>query len=146
MAGRPAGSAPHLARPCKTCQRALAPGTSGPALPGTRAVHADSVMHADPPASGPSAGQAQLSRQLIQELVRAAVAAPSMHNTQPWRFRVRPGMRVIKLHADPAQMFPYADPRGRKLHIGCGATLLNLRLAAAVADRQPAMPALPRSG
>jgi hypothetical protein len=60
-----------------------------------------------------------------------------MHNTQP--FRVRPGMRVIELHADPARMLPYADPRGRRMHIGCGATLFNLRLAAAVADRQPAV-------
>jgi hypothetical protein len=94
-------------------------------------------MQADPPGSGPSAGQAQLTRQLVQQLVQAAVAAPSMHNTQPWRFRVRPGMRVIELHADPARMLPYADPRGRRMHIGCGATLFNLRLAAAVADRQP---------
>jgi hypothetical protein len=95
------------------------------------------MMQADPPGSGPSAGQAQLSRQLVQQLVQAAVAAPSMHYTKPWRFRVRPGMRVIELHADPARMLPYADPRGRRMHIGCGATLFNLRLAAAVADRQP---------
>jgi nitroreductase len=85
----------------------------------------------------------QLSAQLVQELVRAAVAAPSMHNAQPWRFRVRRGMRVIELHADPARMLPYADPRGRGMHIGCGAALFNLRLAAAVAGYQAAVQPFP---
>ena len=87
MSDRPPGllieAPPHLARPCKTFQRALAPRANGPDLPGTRAVHADSVMQADPLSSGPSAGQAQLSRQLVQELVWAAVTAPAMHDTQP---------------------------------------------------------------
>jgi nitroreductase len=85
----------------------------------------------------------QLSAPLIQELVRAAVAAPSMHNAQPWRFRVRRGMRVIELHADPARMLPYADPRGRGMHIGCGAALFNLRLAAAVAGCRAAVQPFP---
>jgi nitroreductase len=85
----------------------------------------------------------QLSAELVQELVRAAVAAPSMHNAQPWRFRVRPGMRVIELHADPARRLPYADPRGRGMHISCGAALLNLRLAAAVAGCQAAVQPFP---
>ena len=101
------------------------------------------MVQADAPGGGPSAGQAQLSPQLVQELVRAAVAAPSMHNAQPWRFRVGPGMRVIELRADPARMLPYADPRGRGMHIGCGAALFNLRLAAAVADRKPAVQPFP---
>ena len=143
--GKP--SSLHLARLSKTCHWALTPGTNGSALRGKGAVHAGSMAQADAPGGGPSAGQVQLSPQLVQELVRAAVAAPSMHNAQPWRFRVRPGMRVIELHADPARMLPYADPRGRGMHIGCGAALFNLRLAAAVASCQPAgRPALPGSG
>jgi nitroreductase len=85
----------------------------------------------------------QLTPQLVQELVRAAVAAPSMHNAQPWRFRVRPGLRVIELHADPARMLPYVDPRGRGMHIGCGAALFNLRLAAAVAGYQAVVEPFP---
>ena len=90
--------------------------------------------------------QVQLSPRLVRDLVRAAVAAPSMHNAQPWRFRVRPGMRVIELHADPARMLPCADPDGRGMHIGCGAALFNLRLAAAVASCQPAVQPFPDPG
>jgi len=97
----------------------------------------------DAPGSGPSAGQAELSPQLVEELVRAAVAAPSMHNTQPWRFEVRPGMRVIELRADPARMLPCADPCGHGMYIGCGAALFNLRLAAAVAGCQPVVEPFP---
>jgi nitroreductase len=71
--------------------------------------------------------------QLIGQLLRAAAAAPSMHNTQPWRFRMRDGGRTIELRADPARQLPSGDPAGRAAHIACGAALFNLRLAAAAA-------------
>jgi nitroreductase len=80
-----------------------------------------------------SGGPYRPSRRLIDELVRAAVAAPSMHNTQPWRFRIEDAGSTIKLHADPARMLPVGDPDGRAAHIACGAALLNVRVAAAVA-------------
>ena len=101
------------------------------------------MAQAGAPGGGPAAAQVQLSVQLVRDLVRAAVAAPSMHNAQPWRFRVRPGMRVMELYADPARMLPSADPRGRGMHIGCGAALFNLRLAAAVASCQAAVQPFP---
>ena len=69
-----------------------------------------------------------------------------MHNTQPWRFRVRRAANTIELHADPARTLRYSDPRGRALHIACGAALFNLRLAAAVAGRQPVVQLLPDPG
>jgi nitroreductase len=97
--------------------------------------------------SAPGDGQATESgippRQLIDELVRAAVAAPSLHNAQPWRFRVCDGGSVIELFADPARMLPAADPGGRAAHIACGAALFNLRLAAAVAGLRPDIALLP---
>jgi hypothetical protein len=37
--------------------------------------------------SGSPAGQEGLSRRLAGELLRAATAAPSMHNTRPWQVR-----------------------------------------------------------
>ena len=83
------------------------------------------------------------SPRLVGELVRAAVAAPSMHNTQPWRFRVAVAGATIELHADPARMLPVGDPDGRAAHIACGAALLNLRVAAAVAGLKPAIRLLP---
>ena len=83
---------------------------------------------------------------MVAELLAAAVAAPSMHNTQPWRFRVWRAANTIELHADPARTLQYSDPRGRALHIACGAALFNLRLAAAAAGRQPEVRLLPDPG
>jgi nitroreductase len=81
-------------------------------------------------------GPAPPSR-LLRELLEAAVAAPSMHNTQPWRFRIWEPGHVIELRIDPARMLPVADPQGRAAYIACGAALLNLRIAAAAAGWRP---------
>jgi nitroreductase len=89
------------------------------------------------------AGRRSLSPRVVTSLLAAAVAAPSMHNTQPWRFRVRRYAHVIELYADPARALPHSDPHGRAIHIACGAALLNLRLAAAVAGREPVVTLLP---
>jgi nitroreductase len=125
------------------CRWSPAPGSNDPALSGSRSVHTGSMPQTDAPGSGPSAGQAELSPQLVEDLVRAAVAAPSMHNAQPWRFACRPGTRVIEMRADPARMLLCADPGSRGMHIGCGAALFNLRLAAGVADCQPVVQLFP---
>ncbi|MET0765936.1 MAG: hypothetical protein ABWY29_13810 [Blastococcus sp.] len=62
---------------------------------------------------------------------RAAVAlanrAPSVHNTQPWRWRIGPNS--IHLFVDPARTLPATDPGGRDLRISCGAALHHLRVA-----------------
>jgi nitroreductase len=86
----------------------------------------------------------ELSRRLVEDLLAAATAAPSMHNTQPWRFRVSKDM--IELRADPERRLAVADPAGRAMYIACGAALLNLRLAAAIAGREPAVTLLPDPG
>lgn len=67
----------------------------------------------------------------IHEILRAAVAAPSMHNAQPWRLCVANAGRTIAVFADPDRMLGVSDPQGRAAYIGCGAALLNLRVAAA---------------
>jgi nitroreductase len=97
-------------------------------------------------AASPGGGPAEPSRQLVDELLHAAVAAPSLHNTQPWRFRIWPDRTVIELAADPARMLPSADPHGRAVHIACGAALLNLRIAAAVGGLRPDIRLLPDAG
>jgi nitroreductase len=94
-------------------------------------------------ASGQPGSPVLLPRQLAEELLRAAVAAPSMHNTQPWRFLIRDADGTIELHADPARMLPSGDPHGRAAHIACGAALLNLRVAAAAAGLRPDVRLLP---
>ncbi|WP_245666775.1 Acg family FMN-binding oxidoreductase [Actinomadura latina] len=60
-------------------------------------------------------------------VARAAILAPSLHNTQPWRFVERPD--GLELWADPARRLPIADPGGREMLISCGAALFNARLA-----------------
>ena len=66
-----------------------------------------------------------------------------MHNTQPWRFRVLHRAQAIELRADPRRALRYGDPSGRAVHIASGAALFNMRLAAAVAGRQPVVQLLP---
>ena len=64
-------------------------------------------------------------------LVADAVRAPSMHNTQPWRFRLTgSGIDVL---LDPQRLLPAGDPTGRAARVACGAAVFNLRLALAVA-------------
>lgn len=78
-----------------------------------------------------SSGTANLADPVIGELLRAAIAAPSLHNAQPWRLAVKHAGTTIEIFADPDRMLPVSDPQGRAAYIGCGAALLNLRLMAA---------------
>lgn len=72
-----------------------------------------------------------LTRQLVTSLVEDAVTAPSMHNTQPWKFVHRTGTETLELYGDPERALPQEDPDHRALHLGCGAALFGLRVAAA---------------
>lgn len=101
------------------------------------------MMQAGPQGSLRSDETAGLPRAAIEQLLQAAAAAPSMHNTQPWQFRVRNGGSVIEQFADPRRQLSYADPSGRAVHIACGAALFNLRLAASVAGRSTVIRLLP---
>ncbi|MFJ3784970.1 Acg family FMN-binding oxidoreductase [Streptomyces sp. NPDC090093] len=71
------------------------------------------------------------TRALVASLVEDAVTAPSMHNAQPWRFVHRTAADTVELYGDPAREMPRADPDRRALHLGCGAALFGLRVAAA---------------
>jgi nitroreductase len=100
-----------------------------------------------PPTSRPETPPGDLPRQMLAELVAAATRAPSMHNTQPWRFSFEQDSQIISVYADPARMLRVGDPDGRALHIACGAALFNLRLAVAVvAGRQPVVGLIPDAG
>jgi hypothetical protein len=72
---------------------------------------------------------------IVRKLVAAAGAAPSIHNTQPWRFRITDD--VIELHGDPDRMLWVADPQGRALHLSCGSALFNLKLAIRMLGAKP---------
>lgn len=63
-------------------------------------------------------------------LAEAGGAAPSLHNSQPWRFRPTSDRQGLLVYSDPERRVPVADPAGRSLHISVGAALFNLRVAA----------------
>ena len=76
-----------------------------------------------------------------RDAVRFAVRAPSIHNTQPWRWVLAGG--ELSLYADRQRQLAVADPDGRAVLISCGGalSLAVLRLAAAgwatAVDRTP---------
>jgi nitroreductase len=59
-----------------------------------------------------------------------AVRAPSVHNTQPWRWRTTP--TGIELFADTRRQLAVTDPSQRSLVVSCGAALHHLRVALSV--------------
>jgi hypothetical protein len=67
----------------------------------------------------------------VQALLAAAVAAPSIHNTQPWRFRLHPDSRSIEVRVDQERALPRTDPERRAQYLSVGAAVFNLRVAAA---------------
>lgn len=62
-------------------------------------------------------------------LLTAAALAPSLHNSQPWRFET--GTTSVRVFADGERWLRAEDPRGCGLHLGLGAAVLNIRVAAA---------------
>src|SRR6266545_5712239 len=85
----------------------------------------------------------------LTAIVATAVRAPSMHNTQPWRFRLVPGQpdriegAVIEVWSDDSRRLPVADPTGWAVRIACGAALLGVRLGVAVLDHRAEVTVLP---
>jgi hypothetical protein len=65
----------------------------------------------------------------LRRAARAAIRAPSLHNSQPWQFRLRDG--GIEVLADPSRQLTVADSGGWAVRIACGAAALNARLALA---------------
>ncbi len=73
--------------------------------------------------------------------LEAAVCAPSVHNSQPWRFRVHRG--AIDVLVDRSRQLPVIDPGGRELLISVGAAVLNLRVAVLGHGRLPVLHVFP---
>jgi nitroreductase len=57
----------------------------------------------------------------IRTALTLAMRAPSVHNTQPWRWTV--GEQSLHLYADTSRHLPHTDPDRRDLMLSCGMTL-----------------------
>jgi hypothetical protein len=74
-----------------------------------------------------------LDQAAFEAAVEAAVLAPSMLNSQPWRFRLGP--EHVDVLVDPSRRLPVSDATGWASRVGCGAALFNLRLALLVGGK-----------
>lgn len=65
----------------------------------------------------------------LVQAARLAGFAPSIHNTQPWHWRVDGAS--MELHAERTRQLAVTDPDGRMLTISCGTALHHVRVALA---------------
>lgn len=63
----------------------------------------------------------------IEAALALAVRAPSVHNSQPWRWRIGEG--CVHLYADRARKLSHIDPAGRDLLLSCGVALQHFTVA-----------------
>ena len=85
------------------------------------------------------------TEEIARRVVAQAVWAPSVHNSQPWRFTID-GEQQLSLHADDDRRLRAADPDGREMMISCGAALFNVRLALRSLGLVPETRVLPDPG
>ena len=91
-------------------------------------------------AAAPAPLVRRIPARTVTAMLAAAARAPSVHNTQPWRFAV--GTHAIDLWADPARKLRH-DVAGREMLISCGAALFGLRLAVRELGYLPAVSLFP---
>jgi nitroreductase len=99
----------------------------------------EAVRNVTETSSTGNAATPMLARQ-AHYLAGVAGRAPSLHNTQPWRFTVSGD--AIELRADVSRQLS-VDPDGREMLISCGAALYGLRLAVRSLGYLPEVEILP---
>ena len=70
----------------------------------------------------------------VRSALLLATRAPSVHNSQPWLWRV--GDHSLHLYANADLHLPQVDPESRDLMLSCGATLNHCQIAFAAMDWQ----------
>ncbi|RSM68055.1 nitroreductase [Actinoplanes sp. ATCC 53533] len=80
----------------------------------------------------------------LEGCIRLATTAPSLHNSQPWLFRVGDG--VVDVYADWRRQLEVLDPTGRELLISVGAAVFTLGLALRGAGYRPEIGLFPDAG
>lgn len=69
--------------------------------------------------------------QVVKDAVQLACRAPSLHNSQPWRWIAVDG--GLQLYVDRGRVLPSTDRSAREAILSCGAVLDHLRVAMAAA-------------
>ena len=82
-----------------------------------------------------------VDRQTIRAAVELGSHAPSLHNSQPWRWRL--DGRSLLLQADLRRWLPATDADGRDLVVSCGAALHHTRVALAASGVHAAVHRIP---
>ena len=78
---------------------------------------------------------------LLCEAVELACRAPSLHNSQPWRWVAKGS--TLHLYAELTRVMTSADPQGREIYLSCGAALDHLVVAMAAAGWDTAVQRFP---
>ncbi|MCP2292534.1 Acg family FMN-binding oxidoreductase [Nocardia amikacinitolerans] len=77
----------------------------------------------------------------VKAALALAVRAPSVHNVQPWRWRI--GDHSVHLYLDTTRALPHTDPDHRDLLLSCGAALHHARIAFAALGWSPIVHRIP---
>ncbi len=85
-----------------------------------------SVTPAPPSGTAPDL---RLATEALAEAAVAAGSAPSIHNTQPWRWRL--GHGTLELLLEPGRLLGVTDPDRRLAILSCGTALHHARVALA---------------
>ena len=84
------------------------------------------------------------TRTLTLRVIELACRAPSVHNSQPWRWRVVDAA-TIELYADHRRQLQVSDPSGRNLALSCGAAVHHSIVAAQALGLTAAVDLMPSS-
>jgi hypothetical protein len=83
----------------------------------------------------------QTTSAILRHAAMRATLAPSVHNTQPWRFVLAGD--ALEIQADPTRQLKVLDPTKRQLLISCGCALFNARIALAAKGYDPVVERFP---
>ncbi len=104
----------------------------------------DPTRPVEPVGSGPDVARSGTAADTLRYAASRALLAPSVHNSQPWRFVLTDDS--LEIYADSSRQLSVLDPFGRQLMISCGCALFNARAAVAASGYEPAVQRLPGTG
>lgn len=84
-----------------------------------------------------------VDQRTVRSALSLAAAAPSVHNSQPWRWVVGP--HTVDLYADLSRWLPATDAQGRDMIVSCGSALHHARVALAAAGLASSVHRMPNA-